>query len=225
MRKGTTLSFALAAALCFAAFAAASASAALPEFSTTSTFTGSGGAGTLKTVGNATVKCTSNEVVGAPAAEVVGGTKEVKNGLIAFKGCESNVGTKCKNTTTAGEIRTATLKGQLGYVEPAALGGPVAVGLSPASGTTFAEFECATVKDKVTGCVLGKVTPVNTNTKEYALALAEAAGKQNITSYEPVKGAKESCKLAAALAGKASEEAGIDQTAKLVSAIAGEIKS
>jgi hypothetical protein len=83
----------------------------------------------------------------------------------------------------AGEIITKSLDSELSYLEETVSPPKVGVDLLPASGTVFTLIECvgplgSKVTVKVTGSVIGQITPVNTMTTSFALSFKCVAGKQ-----------------------------------------------
>jgi hypothetical protein len=171
MIRVRTLGLAFVAVFAISAVASATASATLPEFSASTTFTSAGGAGKLKTA-KSEVSCTSNTTeegkVTAP--------KSASVKAVVFKGCKSS-GAECKNAGKE-EIKTVPLSGTLGYVEKAAVPPKVGVELKPTTGTVFAEFTCGgIIKVTVSGATVGQLTPVNTLTEKFELAWRENAGK------------------------------------------------
>lgn len=117
------------------------------------------------------------------------GPKTVGDVNMTFAGCELNK-IKCGNTATAGEIKTKTLKGEIGYVSEV-FGKPVehtTVGLDlmPESGAYVAEeIRCEILWLRIGGSVIGEVLPpYNVFTKELKLRFQESAGKQAIQSFE-----------------------------------------
>lgn len=108
--------------------------------------------------------------------------KEASDIAVTFKGCEY-IDTKCESKgAKAGEIKTNTLKGELGYIDAAK--DEVGVDLTPESGTYEAEFTCEPQEMRVRGSVIGLVGPVNEFTKTSTLTFEQAYGKQGITRFE-----------------------------------------
>jgi hypothetical protein len=153
------------------------------------TFTGSGGAGVLETVAEGTkvrtVNCTGNTSSGE-----VNSATSVKGVLVKFTGCTTSgpfgLTVPCKSSgASAKEIRTVALKGSTAYLIKSS--NRAGIVLSPESGTTFSEFTCTllgvTVELKVTGSVVGELTPVNTSTTAYSLILKQSAGHQEFENF------------------------------------------
>jgi hypothetical protein len=112
-------------------------------------FTASGGVGTLETESGTTITCKTQSASGKYDQDT-GIIKEVETVVATFKGCELPLLTaECKTVGSApGEIKTAKLKGALGYVSGEKTLPPVipVVGqeLKAEAGTkaAFATFEC-----------------------------------------------------------------------------------
>lgn len=146
-------------------------------------FKGKSSAAFLEVVGLGPVKCKK----GSDTGEFTG-PKTVGKVNVIFTGCELNT-KPCHNTPTSGEIKTKTLKGEIGYFDetfgkPHAQG--VGIDLTPETGIFEAEgVECSTLLLRVTGSVIGEVEPpYNVFTKEVKLKFEQAAGKQAIQSFE-----------------------------------------
>ena len=217
MIRMRTLIMAFVAVLAMSAVAAASASAALPEFSKTKVkVTGKSGAGTLETVTGTKVTCTGGTSSGEITAE-----KTVSKTLVIFTGCASS-GFKCSTSGAAsGELKTKELTGTLGYLTKSTK--EVGLDLKPASGTEFIEFECAggIVKVKVTGSVICPLTPVNTSTTTFTLTCKQKAGVQEFKKFE---GGEEDV-LKTSKNGGAAEGSGEETTTTLTASEAAEIKA
>lgn len=117
------------------------------------------------------------------------GPKTVGEVNVTFTGCELDKAS-CSNTGKAGEIKTKTLKGEIGYVSEV-FGKPVeqttvGIDLTPQSGEYEAEeILCALARLRVTGSVIGEVLPpYNVFTKVVKLRFQQSAGKQAIQSLE-----------------------------------------
>ncbi len=166
----------LAAALTLSA--AASASAALPEFSGPfpKPFGSKSGKAVLETVKKATVTCAADtntgQVTGPKAGTVV----------ITFTGC-AIPGARCSNTGTPGKIVTNTLVLRLGYISKA----KKEVGVDLLNGNLIVEFACGGVVVQVKGSVIGRITPINKPVvppKGYTLKFTQAGGKQKVQNLE-----------------------------------------
>lgn len=185
------LSLALAAVLLLGALAASSASAAefqaKPSFPVK--FTAKGGPGLLETKGGHSVTCLETTGSGEAA-----GATAVANVSVHFKGCiaEHLAALPCTSAGAAsGEIVTNTISGTPVNLDTLHL--QVGVLLQPASGSTFAEFVCAStsglpVKEtlKVTGSVIGQVRTTDLNEFKSAITLefVQAGGVQAWTQVE-----------------------------------------
>jgi hypothetical protein len=173
----------LLASLAVSAWAAASASAALPEFSgpIPTTFTAKSGATTLETVKGAKITCTADTGGGEVSGPKTGTIK------LTFTGCELvTLALPCNTVgVPPGEIITNTLLMTLGYIsiEPKK---EVGIDLSTATGAPLMEFVCGALKVSVTGSVIGKVLPINKLVKppaHFTLKFTQAAGKQKPTHF------------------------------------------
>lgn len=177
---------------------AASASAALPEFKTEKfpvSFAGKNNTTlvplTLKSSLN-TVECTASQSKGN-----VAGPAEVKEVVVKYTGCKE--GTKVCTTSgkAAGEVETKSLVGVPGYLNKLAV--EAGLEMKPASGTVFAEFTCeGGFLNKVEGCAVGQVLPVNKLQTTGELLFEENSGKtaQKWTKIE-VNGVSKECVLKA----------------------------
>jgi len=169
--------------LALSATGAASASAALPEFTGPfpTPFTAKSGATTLETVKKATIRCTADKGAG----EVTG--PKTGNVTITFSGCELvTLGLPCNTVgVPPGEIVTATLLMTVGYInEPKK---EVGIDLSTATGGPLMEFVCGPLRTLVDGSVIGKITPINKLVAppgKFTLKFVQAAGKQKPTKFE-----------------------------------------
>ncbi|MCW3069474.1 MAG: hypothetical protein JWL67_2099 [Solirubrobacterales bacterium] len=124
-------------------------------------FTGAGAVTTFETVGKTRVVCSSNSSQGeytGPKTETVG---------LTFSGCESrSLHSECHSSSAGpGEIRTATLVGELGYIKDSEPLVPV-VGMDfkPASGTQVAQFDCGGLSESIAGSVIGSIAPIDSPT-------------------------------------------------------------
>jgi len=136
-----------------------------------------GGKGLLESIHGLAVKCETETSVGEYS-----GTKEVKNVVVTFKGCES-AGSKCSTTgQKSGELVTKKLEGIVGFENKALL--KTALDLFPAGKTgLFIEFSCLGLTVAVRGSVL---VPVKSDTMSLTVALAYKAtkGKQKPEHFE-----------------------------------------
>jgi hypothetical protein len=171
------------AVLVLSATAAATASAALPEFvgPMPVSFTAKSGVTTLETVKKATITCTSDTASGEVTGPKTGSI------TITLSGCEfSTVSVPCNTPGVApGTIVTGPLVMTLGYInEPKHEAG---VDLSTATGGPLIEAVCAGLKVTVVGSVIGKIIPVNrvvVPPGHFILKFSQAAGKQKPTHFE-----------------------------------------
>lgn len=200
----------VAAVLATSVVGVAGASAALPEFSTSGTFTGTSGAGKLETVGGSTVTCKKDKSSGSFSG------KTVSNVKVTFEECETTLfgffPVSCTN------IVTKTLSGELGYINKSTK--TVGLDLKPASGSELANTECGGVTIVVDGSVIGQITPTKTKTTKYTLTYTQSEGKQTIQKFEG--GPTDT--LSASVGGGAFEEAG-EETTESITATEGEIKA
>jgi hypothetical protein len=130
-------------------------------------FKGAGGKATLhtKAVGGE-VTCT-----GFKDAGTITTPKHEAKVTSTFTGCVT-LGKKCFSPKAkAGEIKTFTLMGDIGYIEKA--GKIVGTDLKPEGGELLAEFACTNkakgekaLEIKVKGSVIGQITPVNEISKK-----------------------------------------------------------
>jgi hypothetical protein len=172
----------VAAVFTTGALLAASASAALPEFTGPfpKAFTANSGRVSLETVGKVKATCAASTQVG----EMLG--PNTGTATLRSSGCEA-VGLKCTTAgAAAGEIVTSVLSVSLGYINRT----NEEVGLdaaSPPTGAPFARFACGPFKIVVTGSVIGKITPIRKKVQpagHFALKLTQAKGKQKPSKFE-----------------------------------------
>jgi len=174
---------AFVAVLIFSAVATASASAAKPEFKSPGgfpvKFNATSGAGKLVTTAGRIVNARSDHVSGE-----ITGAKTAKNIVVVFTeatAVESGITFNC------GTITTNKLTAEPNYLTNPNSATEVGLDLKPESGTVFAEFKCTagflTETLKVTGSVVGKITPTNKLTKSYPLVFAQTGGKQKYEGY------------------------------------------
>lgn len=186
-KRAKILGVVLGAVLALTAIAAASASAALPEYVPNSgtfpiKFTSTSGKGTLQTTTGETVTCTSDSNVG----ELTG----PKSGTVTvtFNGCTTTFfgfPISCKTAGKAsGEIVTSKLNSELVY----AVGKTQVLNLLSSPTGTEAEFECAGNTVKVTGSVLGLFPTINKQLHSTSLVLNQTSGKQEFEEYVNASG-------------------------------------
>lgn len=176
--------------------------------------------GTLETVNKLGVHCTSETSTGEYL-----GSKEVKNIIVRFKGCQSVSFTCTSPGREVGELETKTLEGNVviekrffkeGKEEPNK--NKVAFDLYPAGKTgLFIEFSCVDISAvKVEGSIL---VPVKANTMLTTGELKYSAtrGKQKPEFYETPTGEKVQDVLFSEFVGKGKgfEQAGQTITTKL----------
>lgn len=198
---------ALAATLFVCVVSVASASAAPPEFKGATlpdTFTSVSGEGHL-VAGSNTITCTKDTNEGE-----VNGAKTVAKLVVKFTGCSITVIFKfeCKSKGAApGEIVTRPLEGALGYINKTAK--TVGLKLQPAGGGEYTEgeIECASQKVRVTGAVIGVVSPTNTLSTKGTVDFTRSGTKQVPEEIE-INGVVETgVKLSSTLNGGSPEEA------------------
>ena len=170
---------ALAAVFVLTGLAAASASAALPEFSPgllPTKFTGTGGEMFIEeTSGAGKYVCSSTSITGT-----ITGPKALANVVVKFK--SHNRGCAFCFQEKSEEWQSRELKGSIGYISKTAK--TVGLLLEPTSGA-FAE--CAghlTLPAKVTGSLMGAITPVNSATSKFTAAYHQEHGIQSLQHFE-----------------------------------------
>jgi hypothetical protein len=161
---------------------AASASAALPEFSSpfAKTFTSTSKASLLETTSKVKLVCTAD----TNAGEITG--PQTGSVTIAFTGCSLKKAPCTTPGRPSGEIVTSLLSLTLGYINKAKK--EVGIDLASAAGSTFATFSCgSTLRGVVIGSVIGRITPVNKKvipSAFFTLRFMQASGIQKITNLE-----------------------------------------
>jgi len=183
--KSRPVLLALVAAFATSAVTAAAASAATPEFKPVPTkkkFTSTSGTVTFEASGN-TLTCEKSATTGeSTGAETLGKV------IVKFTGCKStgsggsNCALKSKNTTTAGEILTDALDGELGTVATTQASSGVGVLLKPATGTLWTELEANTCTHatKVTGTIAAEVATIGKKQATNKFVFATSGGSQGI---------------------------------------------
>jgi hypothetical protein len=200
----------------FGAGAAASASAASPEYVLETGafpvgFTWTSGAGTYETTAGETLTCRSG-------GTGVGGILNSKEGeaTLALHGCSTTFfgfPVACRTPGKAPEeIQTKLLGSHLYYNVGKT---KVVDDLSPASGTTFAEYECGGNTVVWTGSLIGVYPTTNEFLHETELVLKQTKGVQEITEYETESGTKVSAFLKASKNGGTSVQMGVTTTDKI----------
>ncbi len=136
-----------------------------------------GGKGQLETVGKLGVECQTETSVGEYS-----GTKEVKNVIVTFEGCES-AGIKCNTAGSAvGELVTKNLEGVIGFENKAAK--KTAFDLYPKGKTgLFIEFSCTGLVIAVRGSIL---VPIKSDKMALTFPLKYKASKgvQQVQKFE-----------------------------------------
>jgi hypothetical protein len=195
MKLTTRLGVVLASLMIASLNMGSTALAGLPEFEKETDFKifSTGAVTIFKSPSGSEVRCS---VADTGSGEItVPGTKKAKNVLFVFKSCKSGSGECTTPGAFGGEIKTKTLEGELGYIEPGVAGAEnVAFALFPASGETLAEYKCKENNEEK-GCVVGELKKANVETETFDLLFEEAAGVQKLKSYEPTKGTSKKCEL------------------------------
>jgi hypothetical protein len=166
----------LMAVLAISAVAEATASAA-PEFkpSTKQSFTGTQlGKGFLEVNTIEKIECTG----GSSPGEIISATL-VGKVLVKFTGCKSLLGTCTTSGASSGEIRTVTLKGELGETAKVTV-----EGLLPESGTTQSSFSCGSEPITVKGGTICAVEPTGKQVLLGKLNCEQSKGKQKYTAFD-----------------------------------------
>jgi hypothetical protein len=127
--------------------------------------------------------------------------------VITFSGC-AMLGKKCtKPGALAGDILTNNLKAELGYIN--ASNHEVGIDLTPETGEVWEEFECEGLQVRVTGSLIGAVTPVNGFTKKATWTFAvNGSGEPDIKNLE---GGPEDV-LESTVGGQGPFESGLQET-------------
>jgi hypothetical protein len=138
-----------------------------------SKFTSKEGLSFFETPAGNYLPCKSDTDVG----EYIGESEDLET--ITFRDCDVP-GAECTNT--AGGFETKPLRSLYGFVKrPEEVG----VSLEPATGTTFAEFECEAMgKGSISGSVIAPITPVKTMTKTFTETFTGHAGVQTPERFE-----------------------------------------
>lgn len=140
------------------------------------------GTATFKTVVNkTTISCAENFVAG----EYTG--VDSANLKVTYSGCKvlGPFGGTCTGAKAeAGEFSTEPLAAEFGVIDNTS--SPVSLGwaVHPASGETFAAFECGGTAVTITGSVIAPVTPINKMTASFKLAFSAPGGVQKPTSFQ-----------------------------------------
>lgn len=163
---------ALLAALALSAFVSASASAALPEFTTKSSFVGSFGSSVFA-IGNVYEFAYSGGYFKGqmPTKSTVSETQ------FAFTGGKKACYTKGE------EMVWAALKGRLGYINQA----KEEVGLLLGEPITQPIVKCTYMgiyAEEISGALISQITPVNTKTRKFKLKIYQGRGEKEFTKFE-----------------------------------------
>ncbi|HTA14843.1 MAG TPA: hypothetical protein VK781_08305 [Solirubrobacteraceae bacterium] len=190
-RRRHSLGIALATMLTIGVIAAASASAAFPEYSPLgrNSFTLTSGEMTFEQMGGLTgIHCKK-----ASGGFVLLNVKEFK-GNIAFKECSALAAGSCASEGAAeGEIVAPNVPLRLEYLSKATH--EVAIILnynSSGEAGALTSFKCKTALTKATvrGPLVAKLTPINTLTTNYTFGLKGSGGLQELIEYEKEGGSK-----------------------------------
>jgi hypothetical protein len=167
---------ALGAMLALGALASASASAALPEFTTTTSFVGSSERVTMTAGGFGEWDYKSSALKGTIATKTTVEKMEVNF-------AEASSPRACYNASKLSLLWTG-VEGRLGYISKAnkevglMLGEPVT---TPIAKCTVFETDL----ENISGDIIAKITPVNTKTKHFVLHfLVNSKGEQEFGKFE-----------------------------------------
>jgi hypothetical protein len=139
-------------------------------------FGGSGEAAELVS-SEGTIKCVSDEIEG----ETEGSNQIVKTVMI-FRGCKDSFGKECKTGTESEVIKTKTLSGELVDLEKAEK--RLGALFKPTTGTEVTlEIKCS-VNVKVTGEVIGEISPENSFGEKKELIFNVIGGTQKWRQIE-----------------------------------------
>jgi hypothetical protein len=195
MQRVKLVGLAVLAILALSAVATSMASAANPEFlpGTKNSFKVTGGKAKFEQKGGiAAVECEKSTGTG-----VVTGPKEGTFDEL-YENCKAPLAGKCTglNDTTAGSILA---KGSFGVGYISKTEKTVAILFKPEA----THFECEKLITLVTveGCAIGKITPVNSDTKENAIDLKGSKGVQEFIKDEVAE-----CKLESEINGGAKAQ-------------------
>lgn len=208
MKRTSIIRLCLLAATMTSAVAVASASAALPEFKTTTfpvKFTYESLL-PLEPVLHSEIELTKEEknivckmstakgeVVNAKlAGKISVHYTECKEQSAPTKKCGNGVG-----GASSGLIQTKLLHGTIGYVEGGKPAKIVGTERLPEAGTVLEEFTCEGEAEKVTvtGCVIGAVTSINLENTMIDVLFEEKGFGQLYTNFEPGEGTHKPCEL------------------------------
>jgi len=169
---------ALIAVLALGAVVCASAFAADPEFTGgfPNTFKGEMG-GTTFLIEGIDWSARAGSISGT-----LTGAKEVSGVSIVFTGIEgTNKTYGCENGED--DLTLTSLHGRIGYISKESK--TVGLLLSPTSGSVVADCHGSFFgTQEIVGSIIGGITPVNRETKTFALAYNTLGGKQELTHFE-----------------------------------------
>jgi hypothetical protein len=194
--KNRNILLALVAVLAFGVVASASASAALPEFSSSKypvkfEITG-GGSVRLEDAIEPQGSCTKVAIVGGE----ITGAKTAKASYLRLSECISWVNdTNCESAgASPGEIKTGPLTIAPVYISKSKKEVALDLNYEEKRGTppsSFVKFECGSAIYPVLGSVLTKITAINTKASSFTISLkSNAAGRQEPWQFENEKGEK-----------------------------------
>jgi hypothetical protein len=168
-------------------------------------FTSAGAKSTLEGVGGAKVLCKKS----SGAGEYTGAKSLTEQ--ITFTGCTlASSKASCQSSgAAAGEIKTSSLAGTLGFIEDQS--GPsdellVSVGVDLSNATALVAGECAGLTEglKVTGSVIGSIGKLNRMSKTLTLTDTQSSGKQSPEAFE-----EEANDTLSATLGSGAQQAGL----------------
>jgi hypothetical protein len=136
--------------------------------------------GTVDIPGVSTVECSHTSEEGE-----VTGPKAVGDLEVTLTGCKAS-SEPCQNGAT-GEIKSNTLAGEIGYLSKARH--TVGIDLMPQAAGSVVEFHCGIpptpiLRVRVTGSIVGEVTPVNMWSKEMTIHYEQSGGVQHFRALE-----------------------------------------
>ena len=184
-------------------------------------FTSAGAKSTLEGVGGAKVLCKKS----SGAGEYTGAKSLTEQ--ITFTGCSlASSKASCQSSgAAAGEIKTSSLAGTLGFIEDQS--GPsdellVSVGVDLSNATALVAGECAGLTEglKVTGSVIGTIGKLNRMSKGLMLTDTQSSGKQSPEAFE-----EEANDTLSATLGSGSEQAGLASKQKITNEEKLEVKA
>jgi hypothetical protein len=150
------------------------------------TFTGTGAASAITTIGHPQIKCSTAGLGGewtGPKTSTV---------TIEFHGCVNGLGKQCSSGTNTGEIKTLPLEGELGFIKNVVKEGKlivvVGLDLKPQPPlTALAIYECGSITEtaRVEGSVIGKIQPIDKLTTTSNLVYStKSNGEQLYQKFE-----------------------------------------